>query len=45
MINFFVDMVVESIAIIADTFNNLSDATSSVITIAGFKFWLVIYKK
>ncbi len=37
LIKFFVGMLVGSIAISADAFNNLSDAGSSVITIIGFK--------
>ena len=37
ILKFFVGMLVGSIAITADAFNNLSDAASSVITIAGFK--------
>ncbi|GAA0070340.1 cation diffusion facilitator family transporter [Clostridium sardiniense] len=37
MIKFTVGMLVSSIAVTADAFNNLSDAGSSVITIAGFK--------
>lgn len=32
-----IGMIVSSIAIIADAFNNLSDALSSIITIVGFK--------
>lgn len=35
---FFAGMVTGSVAITADAFNNLSDAGSSVITLAGFKF-------
>ena len=37
LIKFFVGMLVGSIAISADAFNNLSDAGSSIITIIGFK--------
>lgn len=37
IIKFSVGMLVSSIAVTADAFNNLSDAGSSVITIAGFK--------
>lgn len=37
LIKFSVGMIVGSIAISADAFNNLSDAASSVITIVGFK--------
>lgn len=37
LIKFSVGMLVGSIAISADAFNNLSDAASSVITIVGFK--------
>ncbi len=37
VIKFSVGMLVSSIAVTADAFNNLSDAGSSVITIAGFK--------
>ncbi|MCF0146841.1 MAG: cation transporter [Clostridium sp.] len=37
LIKFFVGVLVGSIAISADAFNNLSDAGSSVITIIGFK--------
>lgn len=37
LIKFFVGILVGSIAISADAFNNLSDAGSSVITIIGFK--------
>lgn len=37
IIKFTVGMLVSSIAVTADAFNNLSDAGSSVITIAGFK--------
>lgn len=37
LIKFFVGMLVGSIAISADAFNNLSDAGSSIITILGFK--------
>ncbi|MDV4150693.1 cation diffusion facilitator family transporter [Clostridium sp. AL.422] len=37
LIKFFVGMLVGSIAISADAFNNLSDAASSIITIIGFK--------
>lgn len=36
-LKFFVGSLVGSIAITADAFNNLSDAASSIITIAGFK--------
>lgn len=36
-VKFFVGMLVGSIAISADAFNNLSDAASSVVTIVGFK--------
>ena len=37
IIKFTVGMLVSSIAVTADAFNNLSDAASSVITIVGFK--------
>ena len=37
LIKFSVGMLVGSIAISADAFNNLSDAASSIITIIGFK--------
>ncbi|QGU96149.1 cation diffusion facilitator family transporter [Clostridium bovifaecis] len=37
LVKLFVGLVVKSIAVTADAFNNLSDALSSVITIAGFK--------
>lgn len=37
LIKFFVGFVTGSIAITADAFNNLTDALSSIITIAGFK--------
>lgn len=37
IIKFIVGIIVHSVAIIADAFNNLSDAASSVITIIGFK--------
>ncbi|SFU63472.1 cation diffusion facilitator family transporter [Clostridium sp. DSM 8431] len=37
LIKLFVGVLVESIAITADAFNNLSDAASSIITIIGFK--------
>lgn len=37
LIKFFIGMLVGSIAISADAFNNLSDAGSSIITILGFK--------
>lgn len=37
IIKFTVGMLVSSIAVTADAFNNLSDAASSIITIAGFK--------
>lgn len=37
IIKLFVGLIVKSIAVTADAFNNLSDALSSVITIAGFK--------
>lgn len=37
IVKFFVGFVTGSIAITADAFNNLTDALSSVITIAGFK--------
>ena len=33
----FVGIIASSIAIMADAFNNLSDAASSIITIVGFK--------
>lgn len=36
-IKFFVGLVTKSIAVMADAFNNLSDVSSSVITILGFK--------
>lgn len=36
-IKLFIGVLVSSIAIIADAFNNLSDAASSLITIIGFK--------
>ena len=32
-----VGLIVDSIAVIADAFNNLSDAASSIVTILGFK--------
>ena len=32
-----VGLIVTSIAVIADAFNNLSDAASSIVTILGFK--------
>lgn len=37
VIKFSVGMLVSSIAVTADAFNNLSDAASSIITILGFK--------
>ncbi|ABK60699.1 cation diffusion facilitator family transporter [Clostridium novyi] len=37
LIKLSVGLIVKSIAITADAFNNLSDALSSIITIAGFK--------
>lgn len=37
VIKFIVGLLVSSIAIMADAFNNLSDAASSLITILGFK--------
>ena len=37
LIKLFVGLFAGSIAIIADAFNNLSDAASSIITIIGFK--------
>ncbi|KGN03295.1 cation diffusion facilitator family transporter [Clostridium novyi A str. 4570] len=37
LIKLFVGLIVKSIAVTADAFNNLSDALSSIITIAGFK--------
>lgn len=37
IIKFFIGFITKSIAIMADAFNNLSDASSSVITIIGFK--------
>lgn len=36
-VKFFIGLLTGSIAISADSFNNLSDATSSIITIIGFK--------
>ena len=36
LIKLFVGLFVKSVAIMADAFNNLSDAASSVITIIGF---------
>ncbi|MEG2893862.1 MAG: cation diffusion facilitator family transporter [Clostridium sp.] len=37
ILKFTVGLLVSSVAVIADAFNNLSDAASSVITIVGFK--------
>lgn len=37
-VKFFAGVLTGSVAITADAFNNLSDAGSSVITLAGFKF-------
>lgn len=37
LIKLFVGLITSSIAIMADAFNNLSDAGSSIITIVGFK--------
>ena len=37
-IKIFAGVITGSVAITADAFNNLSDAGSSVITLAGFKF-------
>ncbi|WMJ80567.1 cation diffusion facilitator family transporter [Clostridium sp. MB40-C1] len=37
LIKLFIGLLVKSIAVTADAFNNLSDVLSSVITIAGFK--------
>lgn len=38
LVKLFVGLIAKSIAVTADAFNNLSDALSSIITIAGFKF-------
>jgi cation diffusion facilitator family transporter len=38
LVKLFVGLIAKSIAVTADAFNNLSDALSSLITIAGFKF-------
>jgi len=37
LVKFFVGLITRSIAITADSFNNLTDMASSIITIAGFK--------
>lgn len=37
LVKFFVGLVTHSIAITADSFNNLTDTASSIITIVGFK--------
>ena len=37
IIKFSVGLIVSSIAVMADAFNNLSDAASSLVTILGFK--------
>ena len=37
-IKIFAGVITGSVAIMADAFNNLSDACSSVVTLAGFKF-------
>lgn len=37
LVKFFVGLITHSIAISADSFNNLSDMASSIITIVGFK--------
>ena len=37
IIKFLVALIINSVAIMADSFNNLSDSLSSIITLVGFK--------